>query len=158
MVDPERVRSLLALYRRYRAYLVRLAERSDEELRDDFALMGAIQHYLLLTMESVLDLGSHVISTEGYAPPASYADIFPILWTRIGFSGSCGNLSLTSTSSCGSCASASRGSWGRPRTSGCSSSPRPPLHLLQRLPRLVNQVAKLLPCSFYRVAYRLRSS
>lgn len=79
MVDPQKARHLLALYRRYRGYLDRLAARSDSELRSDFAVMGGLQHYLLLTVETILDLGSHVISSEGFEPPRSYADIFRIL-------------------------------------------------------------------------------
>ena len=79
MVDPQKARSLLALYRRYRGYLAELAAREDDELRADFAVMGGVQHYLLLTIETVLDLGSHLISSEGYDPPRSYADIFRVL-------------------------------------------------------------------------------
>lgn len=79
MVDPQKARHLLGLYRRYRDYLNRLAARSDSELRSDFAVMGGLQHYLLLTVEVVLDLGSHVISSEGFEPPRSYADIFRVL-------------------------------------------------------------------------------
>lgn len=79
MVDPQRVRHLLALYRRYRRYLTELASRSDEALRSDFAVMGGVQHYLLLAVETVLDLGGHVIASEGYEPPKSYADIFRVL-------------------------------------------------------------------------------
>lgn len=79
VVDPQKVRHLLALYRRYRGYLADLADRSDEELRSDFAIMGGVQHYLLLAIETVIDLGSHVISSEGYPPPSTYADVFRVL-------------------------------------------------------------------------------
>lgn len=79
MVDPRKARHLLSLFRRYRSYLDELASRGDEVLLDDFALMGAVQHYLLLAVETVLDLGSHVISSEGYEPPGSYADVFRVL-------------------------------------------------------------------------------
>jgi uncharacterized protein YutE (UPF0331/DUF86 family) len=79
VVDPQKVRHLLALYRRYRGYLTDLAGRSDEELRSDFAIMGGLQHYLLLAIETVIDLGSHVISSEGYPPPTSYSDVFKTL-------------------------------------------------------------------------------
>lgn len=79
MVDPQKARRLLDLHRRYRGYLETLSERSDEELRSDFAVMGGLRHYLLLAVETVLDLGSHVISSEGYEPPANYADIFRVL-------------------------------------------------------------------------------
>lgn len=79
MVDPRKARQLLALFRRYRGYLDDLASRGDEALRADFAIMGGVQHYLLLAMESVLDLGSHVISSEGFEPPGSYADVFRVL-------------------------------------------------------------------------------
>lgn len=79
MVDAQKARHLLAHYRRYRGYLEELAARTDEELRSDFAVMGGVRHYLLLAVESVLDLGSHVISSEAFEPPASYADIFRVL-------------------------------------------------------------------------------
>lgn len=79
MVDPEKARRLLDLHRKYRGYLLHLAERSDEELQSDFAVMGGTRHYLLLAVETVLDLGSHVISSEGYEAPGSYADIFRVL-------------------------------------------------------------------------------
>lgn len=79
MVDPQRARHLLALYRRYRRYLEDLAARSDAQLRSDFAVMGGVRHYLLLAIETLLDLGSHVISSEGYEPPKNYADVFRVL-------------------------------------------------------------------------------
>ena len=68
MVDPQKARHLLALYRRYRGYLSELAGRTDTELKSDFAVMGGVCHYLLLTIETVLDLGSHIISSELRAP------------------------------------------------------------------------------------------
>ena len=76
--DPQRARHLLGLYRRYRNRLKDLSQRSDEDLRSDLAVMGGLQHYLLLTVETLLDLGSHVISSEGYEPPSSYSDIFRV--------------------------------------------------------------------------------
>ncbi len=79
MVDPQKARHLLSLYRRYRGYLDELGRRSDEELRGDFAVMGGLRHYLLLAIETLLDLGSHLISSEGYEHPESYADIFRVL-------------------------------------------------------------------------------
>lgn len=79
MVDPRKARHLLSLFRRYRTYLDDLAARGDDELRSDFAVMGGVQHYLLLAVETVLDLGSHVVSSEGFEPPGSYADIFRVL-------------------------------------------------------------------------------
>ncbi|MEX2611109.1 MAG: DUF86 domain-containing protein [Gemmatimonadota bacterium] len=79
MVDPQKARALLGHYRRYRGFLAELAERTDDELRNDFAVMGGLQHYLLLAIETVVDLGSHVISSEGFEPPGSYADIFRVL-------------------------------------------------------------------------------
>lgn len=79
MVDPQKARAMLAHYRRYRGYLDRLAERDDDELRSDFAVMGGLQHYLLLTIESLLDLAGHLISSEGWEPPRSYADTFRVL-------------------------------------------------------------------------------
>lgn len=79
MVDPQKARTLLAHYRRYRRYLDELAQRSDDELRADFVAMGAVQHYLLLLIETILDLAGHLISSEGWDPPRSYADTFRVV-------------------------------------------------------------------------------
>jgi uncharacterized protein YutE (UPF0331/DUF86 family) len=79
MVDAPRLRSLLARYREYRGYLEELGKRSNEALRSDFAVMGGVRHYLLLAIETILDLGSHVISSEGFEPPKNYADIYRVL-------------------------------------------------------------------------------
>jgi uncharacterized protein YutE (UPF0331/DUF86 family) len=79
VVDARKARHLLSLFRRYRTYLDNLAARGDDVLRADFAVMGGVQHYLLLAIETVLDLGSHVISSEGFEPPGSYADVFRVL-------------------------------------------------------------------------------
>ena len=49
MVDPEKARHLLALYRGYRTYLEDLAARSDEALRSDFAVMGGVRQPDLAT-------------------------------------------------------------------------------------------------------------
>lgn len=72
VVDARKARHLLSLFRRYRTYLDDLAARGDDELRSNFAVMGGVQHYLLLAVETVLDLGSHVVSSEGFEPPGSY--------------------------------------------------------------------------------------
>jgi uncharacterized protein YutE (UPF0331/DUF86 family) len=79
MVDAPRLRSLLARYREYRGYLEELGKRSNDALRSDFAVMGGVRHYLLLAIETLLDLGSHVISSEGFEPPKNYADIYRVL-------------------------------------------------------------------------------
>ena len=79
MVDAPRLRSLLARYREYRGFLEELGLRSNEALRSDFAVMGGVRHYLLLAIETLLDLGSHVISSEGFEPPRNYADIYRVL-------------------------------------------------------------------------------
>jgi len=79
MVDPTRARHLVARFRRYRRYLEELAERPESEVLDDFAVLGGVKHYLQVAIETALDLGSHVISSEGYEPPSSYADIFRVL-------------------------------------------------------------------------------
>lgn len=79
MVDAKKARHLLALFRRYRGYLDDLARRPRAEIEADFAVMGGVQHYLLLAIETLLDLGSHVISSEGFEPPGSYADVFRVL-------------------------------------------------------------------------------
>lgn len=67
MVDPERVRRLLVLLRQTSALL---AEESDAIRR---------RHRIQTAAQICIDLAAHVIASEGFRPPATYADTFTVL-------------------------------------------------------------------------------
>jgi len=47
-------------------------------LGDDLAL-GAAKYYLQTAIETCIDIGNHLISSEGYRAPRDYPDVFTIL-------------------------------------------------------------------------------
>ena len=68
MVDPDRVRRLLALLERYRALLA--VDDPDPYRR---------RHLVQTAAQISIDLANHVIAAEGYRPPRDYGDAFRVL-------------------------------------------------------------------------------
>lgn len=50
----------------------------DKFTTDPF-IHGAAERYLHLAIESLLDIGNHIISDQGFRKPETYTDIFQIL-------------------------------------------------------------------------------
>lgn len=68
MVDPDRVRRLLAMLERYRALL---AVDDPEPYR---------RRHLVQTVAQIsIDLANHVIAADGHRPPRDYGDAFRVL-------------------------------------------------------------------------------
>lgn len=79
MVDPSRVRDLLA---RIEARLSRLepyGRRSVEDFLSDDEAVAAAKYYLLTAIEDALAVANHIIASEGFRGPTDYADSFRIL-------------------------------------------------------------------------------
>lgn len=79
MVDPSRLRDLLA---RIDDRLVRLApygRRTEHDFLDDDEAVAASKYYLLTAIEDALSIANHIIASEGYRGPADYADAFRVL-------------------------------------------------------------------------------
>ena len=68
MVDPDRVRRLLAMLERYRALL---AVDDPEPYRR--------RHLVQTAAQISIDLANHVIAADGYRPPRDYGDAFRVL-------------------------------------------------------------------------------
>lgn len=79
MVDSGRIRRLLDRLRLETDRLRRLAERPAEELLSDEVALGAAQFRFLLAIEVCVDIGRHIIASEGLAAPDTYADVFTSL-------------------------------------------------------------------------------
>lgn len=69
----------LSKLREYLAYLRQLGEISPEAFSSDFRSRGAAERYLHLSIESVIDIGSEIISCLQLRRPGRYADIPEIL-------------------------------------------------------------------------------
>ncbi|MDP3106081.1 MAG: DUF86 domain-containing protein [Candidatus Methanoperedens sp.] len=49
------------------------------DINEDFTLRGAIERYLEVSLECVLDIGEMVISKEGFRKPETYKEVIEIL-------------------------------------------------------------------------------
>lgn len=50
-----------------------------EQLKKDFTLRGAVERYLELALECIIDIGEMIISAEGFRKPENYREIIEIL-------------------------------------------------------------------------------
>jgi uncharacterized protein YutE (UPF0331/DUF86 family) len=79
VIDELRVRALLERLSTETDALKRLAGRSDAELRGDDDLLAAVKYRFVVAIEVCIDLGRHVIATEGLRAPLDDADVFTVL-------------------------------------------------------------------------------
>lgn len=79
MVDPERVNALLERLEQEIARLQKAAQRSADELLGDVDSMDAVKYRLVVAIEICIDLGEHIIASEGLRAPDSFAEVFAIL-------------------------------------------------------------------------------
>ncbi len=52
---------------------------SIQDINEDFTLRGAVERYLEVSLECVLDIGEMVISKEGFRKPETYKEVIVIL-------------------------------------------------------------------------------
>ncbi len=80
LVSPDVVQKRLKLLDGYlkKLYKIRDAASLDEFLGDSDA-QDIVERNLHLAIESVLDIGQHIIASSGWKSPEEYADIFTIL-------------------------------------------------------------------------------
>ena len=76
MVDPSRLAALLARVGEERRALRRLAELGDDVIFDAPDRLAAMKYRFVVAAEALIDAGQHVIASEGWVPPASFADVF----------------------------------------------------------------------------------
>ena len=53
--------------------------RTLEELEKDLTLRGAVERYLQLAIETVIEIGEMIISKEGFKKPETYREVIEIL-------------------------------------------------------------------------------
>ncbi len=79
MVDIEVLRLRLAKLEEYLGHLDSMAQRDREELLGDPGLLAQIERWMHLTAEASIDLGQHLIASQGWRTPATNREVFEIL-------------------------------------------------------------------------------
>jgi uncharacterized protein YutE (UPF0331/DUF86 family) len=79
VVDELRVRQLLDRLGAEIDALRRLARRDAGELLRDDDLLAAVKYRFIVAIEVCIDVGRHVIASEGLRAPLDYADVFTVL-------------------------------------------------------------------------------
>lgn len=78
-LDRARVNNQLRRLEEYLDRLLDIRSRGKEDLLRDDLLRGAAERYLQIAIETVLNVGNHIIAVRGLRLPEDYADIFRIL-------------------------------------------------------------------------------
>lgn len=79
MVDELRVRQMLDRLGVEIEALRRLARRDAGELLGDDDLLAAVKYRFIVAIEVCIDIGRHVVASEGLRAPLDYADGFAVL-------------------------------------------------------------------------------
>jgi uncharacterized protein YutE (UPF0331/DUF86 family) len=79
VVDELRVRQMLDRLGIELDALRRLARRDAQELLRDDDLLAAVKYRFIVAIEVCIDVGRHVVASEGLRAPLDYADVFAVL-------------------------------------------------------------------------------
>jgi uncharacterized protein YutE (UPF0331/DUF86 family) len=79
VVRPDKVEGILENLRGYVEKLQRLASLSREEFLSDFTKVESAKHLFQVSVESCIDVSNHIIASERFRAPKSYAETFEIL-------------------------------------------------------------------------------
>lgn len=79
MVDPLRVQTLLDRLGAEIVALRRLARRDPDELLADEDVLAGVKYRFVVAIEACIDVGRHLVASEGLRAPRDYADVFTVL-------------------------------------------------------------------------------
>ncbi len=79
MVDPLRVQTLLDRLGAEIAALRRLAKRDTDALLADEDVLAGVKYRFVVAIEACIDVGRHLVASEGLRAPRDYADVFTVL-------------------------------------------------------------------------------
>ncbi len=80
----ETIYSKLELLEEYIDILKDYQDYRLEEIRQDQTLKGAVERYLQVSLECMIDIGEMIISRRSLKKPESYKEIFTIQWNIAG--------------------------------------------------------------------------
>lgn len=79
MVNVQKVQSQLDNLSAYVRHLRDIAQTEREVFLKDNIKVGGAKYYLQSSIAVCLDIGNHIIASEGYRAPKDYRDIFTVL-------------------------------------------------------------------------------
>ncbi len=79
MTEIEILKRKISEIEKYFQYLKILREKSKEKIKTDIIIYGAVERYLYLLCQAVIDFGEIIISYFSLRKPGSYKEIFEIL-------------------------------------------------------------------------------
>ena len=79
MVRPDKVEGILENLRGYVQKLNRLASLKRKEFLSDFTKIESAKHLFQVSVECCIDVSNHIIASERFRPPKTYAESFEIL-------------------------------------------------------------------------------
>jgi uncharacterized protein YutE (UPF0331/DUF86 family) len=79
MVDPRRLRTLLARLEEEMSHLRRLASYEENDLMADADRLAAVKYRFVVAIEICIDAGQHIISSERLGDPQDFAGVFELL-------------------------------------------------------------------------------
>ena len=79
MVNPEKVVWLIEKLREYVAQLNQLKKLPKDILVKQFTNVNSAKYLFQVAIECCLDIGNHVVASEGFRSPYDYKDIFKVL-------------------------------------------------------------------------------
>lgn len=79
MVDPLRVQTLLDRLGEEISALRRLAKRDEDVLLADEDVLAGVKYRFVVAIEACIDVGRHIVASEGLRAPRDYADVFTVL-------------------------------------------------------------------------------
>lgn len=79
MVKKEVVAARIERLRQYLKILKSVLKLNLKRFKGDPFIHGAAERYLQLSIESLLDIGNHIIADQGFRKPETYGEIFQIL-------------------------------------------------------------------------------
>ncbi len=79
MTPGEPIKARLQRLESYLNLLEGLRTEPRSTLLDDPIRRGALERYLQLAIEALLDIGNHLLAERGLARPETYADVFRLL-------------------------------------------------------------------------------
>ena len=79
MVNQQKLDGLLRNLESALVQLREIAKLDRNALLSNGAVLGGAKYYLQIAIESCINIGNHIISSENYRSPKDYRDIFTIL-------------------------------------------------------------------------------
>jgi uncharacterized protein YutE (UPF0331/DUF86 family) len=78
-MNKEKVLRQLAMLNGYLRELVTIRNIPQEEFEENTLIRAAAERLLQVAIETIQNIGNHIIATKGYRSPKDYADIFKVL-------------------------------------------------------------------------------